>query len=65
MKTWIAMENKCSEERESLITFRLSVKGEKSLITFVHENVPIAIAIKIVTSWKDYYWNPLKRYFSR
>lgn len=65
VQTWIAMEDKWPEGHESLITFRLSEKGDKTLISFVHENVPIVIAKNFVSGWKDYYWNPLKRYFSR
>ena len=59
------MEDKWPEGHESLITFRLSEKGDKTLISFVHENVPIVISKNFVSDWKDYYWNPLKRYFSR
>jgi activator of HSP90 ATPase len=65
VQTWIAMEDKWPECHESLITFRLSEKGDKTLISFVHENVPIVISKNFVSDWKDYYWNPLKRYFSR
>ncbi len=65
VQTWIAMEDKWPEGHESLITFRLSAKGDKTLITFVHENVPISIAKNFVSGWKDYYWNPLKRYFAK
>jgi activator of HSP90 ATPase len=64
VQTWIALEDKWPSGHESKITFRLTGKGDKTLITFIHENVPIAIAKNFVSGWKDYYWNPLKQYFS-
>lgn len=63
VQTWIAMEDQWPEGHESKITFRFSAKGDKTLITFVHEDVPAVIAKNFVSGWKDYYWTPLKQYF--
>jgi activator of HSP90 ATPase len=63
VQSWIAMEDKWPQGHESKITFNLTEKGKGTLITFVHEDVPAAIAKNFVSGWKDYYWNPLKQYF--
>ncbi len=64
VQTWIAMEDKWPAGHESKITFELrEVKGGTK-INFLHEEVPVAIAKNFVTGWKDFYWTPLKKYFS-
>lgn len=75
VQSWIAMEDKWPAGHESKITFRLKAKparrgagkvnaGDSTVISFLHEDVPEVIAKNFVTGWKDYYWNPLKAYFS-
>lgn len=65
VQTWIAMEDKWPAGHESIITFNLKPKGRNTVITFVHQDVPVAIAKNFVSGWKDYYWNPLKEFFSK
>jgi activator of HSP90 ATPase len=63
VQTWIAMEDKWPAGHESKITFELKEVKGGTKINFLHEDVPVAIAKNFVTGWKDYYWNPLKKYF--
>lgn len=65
VQTWVAMEDKWPAGHESKITFNLKAKGKNTVINFLHEDVPAVIAKNFVTGWKDYYWNPLKAYFTK
>lgn len=44
------------------LTFREVPEGTE--ITLVNSNVPKAQADEIADGWVDFYWNPLKKYFS-
>ena len=63
VQTWVAMEDKWPEGHVSTVSFELKEVKGGTKINFLHTDVPIAIARNFVTGWKDYYWNPLKKYF--
>lgn len=63
VQSWIAMEDKWPAGHESKVTFELKEVKGGTKIDFLHEDVPAVIAKNFVTGWKDYYWNPLKKYF--
>jgi activator of HSP90 ATPase len=47
----------------SKIELRLRPKGEKTELTMIHSRVPAEQADRYAEGWKEYYWEPLKRYF--
>lgn len=63
VQTWIAMEDKWPAGHESKVTFELKEVKGGTKISFLHEEVPAMIAKNFVSGWKDFYWNPLKKYF--
>jgi activator of HSP90 ATPase len=40
------------------------IKGSTEL-TMVHSGVPVEIADDIAQGWKDFYWEPMKKYFEK
>ena len=65
VQTWVAMEDKWPAGHESRVTFTLKAKGPNTVISFLHEDVPVAIAKNFVSGWKTFYWTPLKNYFGK
>ena len=47
----------------SLVKLILKAKGEKTELTMVHSKVPTEQRDYYAQGWKDYYWEPLKKYF--
>jgi len=47
----------------SKLTLTFAKKGRGTEITMVHSNVPAEQASSYAKGWKDFYWNPLKKYF--
>jgi activator of HSP90 ATPase len=45
------------------LTFCEVPKGTQ--IVMVHSNVPVEIADDVAEGWREFYWEPLKEYFSR
>ena len=39
--------------------------GGKCTVTFVHINIPQGQGLKYKQGWKDFYFTPMKKYFSR
>ncbi|HTF02497.1 MAG TPA: SRPBCC domain-containing protein [Bacteroidia bacterium] len=64
VQSWVAVEELWPDGHESKITFTLKPKGKSTVIHFVHEDLPEVIAKNFVSGWKDYYWGPMKMYFS-
>ena len=64
----ILQEWKTSEWPEgyppSLLELTLKAKGKKTELTMVQSKVPAEQAARYAEGWKDYYWEPLKKYFA-
>ena len=39
--------------------------GDKTEITMVHSDVPVALEVDLGQGWIDFYWEPLKNYFKK
>jgi len=50
--------------KPSLLEFKFKVKGRGTEVTMIQKNVPSAQADNYRKGWIDYYWMPLKKYFS-
>ena len=49
----------------STVEFTLKAKGDGTELTMIHSDVPAEQAESYRQGWIDYYWEPLKEYFSR
>lgn len=49
----------------STLTLTFARVGRGTRIRMVHSNVPAEQASSYRQGWKDYYWTPLKAYFSK
>ena len=49
----------------SVVEVSVERKGKKTQLTIVHSSVPAEQADNYARGWTDYYWEPLKRHFSR
>ncbi len=65
----IVQEWKTSEWPEgyppSLLELTLKSKGKKTELTMVHSKVPEDQVEYYAEGWKDYYWEPLKKYLAK
>lgn len=48
----------------SILEFILKPKGRKTEVRLTQLHVPPSQAKQYQKGWKDFYWNPLKRYFA-
>ena len=48
----------------SVVELTLTPKGKRTQLTMVHSKAPAEQADDYAQGWLDYYWGPLKRYFS-
>lgn len=49
----------------SQVTFEFSPDKKGTKLHFIHENVPADFEADIKTGWNDYYWKPMRAYFSK
>ncbi len=49
----------------SLLELTLKAKGKKTELTMIHSKVPEAQVDYYAEGWKEYYWGPLKKHFSK
>ncbi len=49
----------------SILTLTFQAKRGGTLLTMVHSRVPAKQTRQYSAGWKEYYWAPLKAYFSR
>jgi activator of HSP90 ATPase len=49
----------------SLVELILKPKGKKTELTMIHSKVPAEQAADYDQGWKDYYWEPMKKYFEK
>jgi uncharacterized protein YndB with AHSA1/START domain len=47
----------------SMLELRLRPKGKKTELTMTHSKVPAAQVEYYAEGWKDFYWEPMKKYF--
>ncbi|MDA4119151.1 MAG: SRPBCC domain-containing protein [Thaumarchaeota archaeon] len=47
----------------SLVELILKPKGKRTELTMIHSKVPAEQAADYDQGWKDYYWEPMKKYF--
>ena len=64
VQSWCAHDAKWPEGHESKITLKLKGNDEETFLEFIHENVPLEAAESIANGWIEYYWKPMKNYFS-
>ena len=49
----------------SLVELILRPKGKRTELTMVHSKVPAEQAADYDQGWKDFYWEPMKKYFEK
>lgn len=49
----------------SLVELTLKAKGKRTELTMVHSKVPGEQVEYYAEGWKEYYWEPLKKYFAK
>jgi uncharacterized protein YndB with AHSA1/START domain len=49
----------------SLLELTFQEKGKKTELTMVHSRVPAEQVDYYAQGWKDFYWEPLKKYFAK
>jgi uncharacterized protein YndB with AHSA1/START domain len=49
----------------SLVELVLKPKGKRTELTMIHSKVPAEQAADYDQGWKDFYWEPMKRYFEK
>ncbi len=49
----------------SVVTLTLAARGGKTVLTMVHSKAPAEQAASYAQGWKDFYWEPMKKYFNR
>lgn len=49
----------------SLVELILKPKGKKTELTMIHSKVPAEQAADYDQGWRDYYWEPMKKYFKK
>jgi uncharacterized protein YndB with AHSA1/START domain len=49
----------------SRLELRLKAKGKRTELTMVHSRVPEEQVEYYAGGWKEWYWEPLKRYFAK
>lgn len=49
----------------SLVELILKPKEKRTELTMIHTNVPAEQAADYDQGWKDFYWEPMKKYFEK
>jgi len=49
----------------SLLELKLGPKGKKTELTMIHSKVPVEQVEYYAEGWKEFYWEPLKKYFAK
>jgi activator of HSP90 ATPase len=49
----------------SILELTLKAKGKKTELTMVHSKVPAEQVDYYAEGWKEYYWKPLQKYFTK
>ncbi|HKT21212.1 MAG TPA: SRPBCC domain-containing protein [Nitrososphaerales archaeon] len=48
----------------SKMELRFRAEGKKTVLTMIHSKVPAEQAPRYAEGWREYYWEPLKRYLA-
>lgn len=51
------------ETDESIVTIKLTRKGQNTQVDLVHENIPDEVYEEMKDGWKNYYFGNLKKFF--
>lgn len=65
VQTWRAVDDTWPEDHDSEITFDLKKSPKGTEIQFAHKNVPADRAEEFKKGWIDFYWKPMKTFFSK
>jgi uncharacterized protein YndB with AHSA1/START domain len=65
VQAWRASEEGWPEDYFSTVTYRLTPVRNGTRVSFTHTAVPAEHARQLAAGWKEFYWEPLKRYFAR
>ncbi|HEV2230780.1 MAG TPA: SRPBCC domain-containing protein [Thermoplasmata archaeon] len=65
VQAWVPAEASWPEGHESKVTYRLSPSRNGTRISFTHSAVPREHVGHLSSGWKESYWDPLRRYFTR
>ena len=49
----------------SLLELRFRAKGKKTELTMIHSKVPEEQVEYYAEGWKEWYWQPMKKYFAK
>ncbi len=49
----------------SILDIRLKKKGNGTELLMVQSNIPTSVAKAHESGWKEFYWNPMNKYFAR
>jgi uncharacterized protein YndB with AHSA1/START domain len=63
VQAWRASEEGWPVDYFSKVTYRLTAVRNGTRVTFTQADVPAEHAGQLATGWKEFYWEPLKRYF--
>lgn len=64
VQTWQAVDGKWPEDHFSEITFEFKASPKGTLLKFSLKGIPAAQVAEFKTGWPEFYWEPLKIYFS-
>ncbi|MGE5042009.1 MAG: SRPBCC domain-containing protein [Candidatus Levyibacteriota bacterium] len=53
------------EDADSTVTFELKPDGDGTTLIFTHSHVPPEFKKEVSDGWKDFYWEPLKKYLAK
>lgn len=63
VQAWNFKEDGWPEDHYSICTFKFSLQGEKTRLSFHQTDIPEHKVEALKEGWKRYYWEPLKAMF--
>ena len=65
VQAWKSTMDGWPAKHYSTVTFALQKTKTGTKLVFTHKNIPASCAKDISKGWKEYYWKPMKKYFSQ
>jgi len=62
VQAWHFMEDSWPEDHFTICTFDIKPEGNKTKLKFHQTNVPEHKAEMLKNGWKEFYWEPMKKY---
>ncbi|MEI8203699.1 MAG: SRPBCC domain-containing protein [Bacteroidota bacterium] len=62
VQAWHFNEEGWPSNHFSFCTFKFKIVGIKTILSFIQRNVPAHKYDEIKAGWRQYYWNPMKKY---